>query len=158
MKLWWLYILLFTGHSTEVSTKQQAVRILFFVDAHCPIAQYYLPVVAAFQQNYPTRTVQVDIISRDPKAHFTQPIHLPFQHKAAKSLIDAYAIETIPQVVVLDSMSQVLYRGLWDDQVKQLGVYQSKVHHAYVDSTVNAYLTGKPIPYSFTNAIGCQIR
>jgi hypothetical protein len=62
-----------------------------------------------------------------------------------------------PEFVLVDSLGNVLYQGLLDNRMDQLGVYKQKWDKHYLTDAIDAVLAGESIEITKTEAIGCDL-
>jgi hypothetical protein len=63
-----------------------------------------------------------------------------------------------PECFLVDSNLNILYRGLIDDWVRELGRTRQYVENHYLENALDLYLKNKPILIKETDAIGCIIQ
>ncbi len=62
-----------------------------------------------------------------------------------------------PECFLLDSNLNILYNGLIDDWIKELGRKRQNIDNNYLEDALSAYLKNKEILNKETKAIGCII-
>lgn len=144
--------------------------IVVFTCNHCPFAVKYEDRIIALDKKYAKLGYPVIAINpNDPvlaptddfesmkvrakKKKFT----FPYLLDATQEIASAYGAIKTPHVFVLqksDADLIVKYIGAIDDNTEDAKLAKEK----YVETAVDALLAGKPVPVTFTKAIGCGIK
>jgi thiol-disulfide isomerase/thioredoxin len=141
-----------------------SLRVLIFLETECPISQKTTARVqkladeyagrVAFEAVYPTETVtrrEVETFERDYT--FRLPRRLDPGHK----LVKRYKATTTPEVFLLTTGDQILYRGSVDNQFYKLGKYRPAPTEHYLKDAIDAALEGRPITVAQVQPVGCLI-
>ena len=136
-----------------------------FLSTDCPIANSYAPELRRIQSTYALRGVQFWAVYCDPaetaeslRRHQEQyQLTMPWLRDQQQELARALQVSRTPEVAVLDSHGNRIYRGRIDDRHLRLG--QSRLEattHEFRDA-LEATLGGRPIPVAETVAVGCHL-
>lgn len=153
-----------TGKEHSLSQYQGKIVVLEWTNPGCPFVQ----------RHYNAKTMQntlkgldakkvvwlaVDSTSSDTAASaaswkkeqaFSYPVLLDADGKVGH----AYGAKTTPHMYVIDEKGVVRYAGAIDDDPR--GKNATPVNH--VKTTVDALLSGKPVPESSTEPYGCSVK
>jgi hypothetical protein len=158
-----------TIYSTVKTLDQFVVRnsrgvVLVFLGTECPVARQYLPRLKELHEEYKSQGVQllgiysnvgVNAFSMATHAH-DEDIPFPVLQDVDHKLADLLAVETTPEVVVLDAQLEVRYQGAIDDQFARGGRRAEAKEH-YLADALTALVTGKSIERTHVPASGCPI-
>jgi peroxiredoxin/mono/diheme cytochrome c family protein len=138
--------------------------VLVFLGADCPLANLYAPRLAELQESYAKRGVV--FLGIDSNAHDSeqaikelakqQGLGFPVLKDKGNVLADLALVERTPEVVVLDGLARMRYRGAIDDQYGQ-GTRKDKPDHEYLKDALEAILAGRNIAVTATATPGCLI-
>jgi thiol-disulfide isomerase/thioredoxin len=139
--------------------------VLFvFLSPECPLCKNYMPVLNVLQQQY-GQTVK--IIGIFPGNSYTAPVVSTFAQKyktgfplfidPLKKLTSYLHASITPEVVLLDSQYELVYKGAIDNRVKQLGLKRWQATEHYLGDAVSQYLQHTNIAVKRIEAIGCLI-
>lgn len=62
-----------------------------------------------------------------------------------------------PEFFVVDRFSNILYQGLMDDRIVELGSYKQKWENHYLRDAIQALLANKPVKVKKTKPVGCVL-
>ena len=62
-----------------------------------------------------------------------------------------------PEFVLIDSNANILYQGLMDDRILELGSYKQQWSNHYLDDALNAVVNNKEVPIASTEPVGCVL-
>ena len=63
-----------------------------------------------------------------------------------------------PECFLLDSNQNIIYYGLIDDWIKELGRKRTHIENKYLEESLINYLSNREIKIKKTKAIGCIIQ
>ena len=108
----------------------------------------------AFKVVFSTKSLKKSEVRTFAKEYlFTLPYVIDRKHK----LVERYDARTTPEVVLLNAQGQEVYRGAVDNQFFGLGKYRPKTTEFYLQSALEALISGKTIAPARTEAVGCLI-
>lgn len=135
--------------------------VLIFVSSMCPCTDQHKSEVKQLMSVSQSRGISYycvfsNITENDSRiGQFYRNIgwDMPYIHDADGKLAKRFGASRTPQVVMLDSVGQPVYRGPIDDSNKNLG----RIEHAYLRNNVNALLNGESLAFTEIPAIGCWL-
>jgi AhpC/TSA family len=147
------------------TNESRSATAFVFLSTDCPIANSYAPELQRIQSTYGLRGVQFWAVYCDPaetaeslRRHQEQyQLTMPWLRDPQQELAQALRVSRTPEVAVLDSRGNRIYRGRIDDRHLRLG--QSRLEattHEFRDA-LEASLGGRPIPVAETVAVGCHL-
>ncbi len=151
------------GDSISIK-KNNKPKIFFSLDPECPLCQSYGKKVYNI---YNTYNEQIDFYSFFPAHIFSETKIKQFIEKYNLNMtciLDTNQILTYfldakvtPECFLLDQDFNIIYQGLIDDWVKELGRKGQYVNNEYLINAIDSHLNNKLIKIKKTNAIGCII-
>ena len=163
------------GLSFELSTldgslvaidKSPDVRatVVCFLGAECPLVQLYSPRLAAFANQFAAQGVRfvavnsnrqdtVDDIRNYLSKH---PLPFPYVRDEGNVVAEQFAATRTPEVFVLNSEMEIIYRGRIDDQYEP-GINRPAATHNDLRNAIEQALAGQPVAVANTSAVGCMI-
>jgi thiol-disulfide isomerase/thioredoxin len=138
--------------------------VLVFTNTSCPVAQRYLPVLQALEQEYRGKDVQFVALNAAEEdtiiAMATQAVkhemEFPFAKDFDAACARALGVTRTPECVVLDGEKRIVYRGRIDDQYRLGGVRKEPTSRDLKDA-LDAVLAGKKVANPETEVDGCAI-
>jgi hypothetical protein len=139
---------------------QDAITVVAFISARCPISNSYNLRMQALYRDYSDRGVKFHFVnananeSDEEVAAHAKQVGYPFLvERDPNDLAGRFGADMTPTTYVLDPTGAVRYHGAIDDA--QNG---ARVKHRYVRDALDALLAGKPVPVAETKAFGCTIK
>ena len=153
-------------HNNSIKiTKNKKPKVFFALDPECPLCKSYSKTINEIQKNYKT---DFDFYIFFPSKVFSQKKTDYFIEKnnyTSPLIIDTNQVltyflnaEITPECFVLDHELNIIYKGLIDDWVKEIGRKSQYIKNHYLKNTLDLYLKQKPIKIQKTKAIGCIIQ
>jgi peroxiredoxin len=138
--------------------------VLVFVDANCPLAAKYLPLLQRLENAYRDKGVQFVAVNAGPNDTIVamaaqaveHGVEFPFVKDADCRVADALGVQRTPEVVVLDAKRVLRYRGRIDDQYRP-GGQRSEPTRRDLQEALDAVLAGKEVTVPTTTVDGCLI-
>jgi thiol-disulfide isomerase/thioredoxin len=139
------------------------LTVLLLLSPECPLCQNYAPTTAKLQLKYPgvafygiipgaAYTVkEVEEFSRKFKINF------PVLIDKSKMLTKYIQGTTTPEVIVINRIGTVTYRGLIDNWAVSLGQKRQVISENYLDQALQELSTKKTTLYKETKPVGCLI-
>jgi hypothetical protein len=140
------------------------LHVFCFLGCECPVARLYAGRLQEMARRYDERGVRfVGVMSNlhdsigDIRA-FSKQMGMPFPliKDTVQSLAKHCRVTRTPEVVVLDSSGNVVYRGRIDDQYAP-GAKRSSPTTRELADALESHLAGKSIAVSATEPVGCLI-
>ena len=138
--------------------------VLVFTSTECPISNRYAPEINRLNVKFSgkVRFVMVYPVPADTgamvRAH-VKKFGYPNQwlHDPGQKLVRETGVTVTPEVAVMSVDRKVLYRGRIDDRYLEFGKDRPEPTVRDLERSLDAILSGKPIPVVETKAIGCYI-
>ena len=140
-------------------------KVLFALDTECPLCKSYSKKINKIQSEFEKHFdfyafLPSKVYSKEKTDNFIS------NNKLSMSIIlDTNQVVTnylnakiTPECFVVDSNLNILYTGLIDDWVKELGRKSQFIENDYLINSLNLYLSNKSIQIKETQAIGCIIQ
>lgn len=147
----------------NVSLIPEKLTVLLLLSPECPLCQNYAPVTAKLQLKYPDvafygivpgaaySAKEVAEFSRKYKVNF--PVLIDKNHFLTKYIKGT----TTPEVLVINRMGAITYRGLIDNWAVSLGKKRQVITENYLDEALSLLITKKTTAYKETKPVGCLI-
>jgi hypothetical protein len=135
-----------------------------FIGRECPVAQQYLPTLAALHEELSAKGVRLlaiyanggdDLMDMAKHAHDADipfPVLLDVDHRLA----DVLDVQRTPEVVVLDKNLEIRYQGAIDNQYTSRGRIANATQ-PYLQNALHNLLAGKPVEPKYVAASGCPL-
>jgi len=148
-----------------LSETQAKAIVLVFIRTDCPISNRYAPVVENLDHKYAKRGVSFWLVYLDPhqkeeevRQHikdygYSLRVALDPNHILVKSA----GVKVTPEVAVFSPRAQLLYRGRIDNRYMDVGKARPAPTRNDLELTLDAILSGRPVPQRATPAVGCYI-
>lgn len=159
-----------TNTPVELSLADSAaVNVLFFVGTECPLVRQYGPrvqqIVDSFNEGRgeasAVRVIGVSSSRQDSIDDLREfideyEIRFPIGKDVGNVVADQFAVKRMSEVVVLDNLLQVRYRGRIDDEY-QPGIARGAARSHELRDAIASILAGKPVAVTRTEPVGCLI-
>ena len=139
-------------------------KVFIALDPECPLSQSYTKKINQLQEKYHKKVLFVCFVPGD---HYTdQEINLFIEKYELKTefFVDKKLIITkifkasvVPESFVLNNNYEVIYKGLIDNWVGEIGRKKQYVNEEYLMDAIEAVLNNNLPLISSTEAIGCLI-
>lgn len=138
--------------------------VLVFTNTTCPLAQRYLPTLAALDKAYRDRGVQFVAVNAAEDdtilAMATHAVKYEVEFPTVKDFGGTVArrlgVKRTPEAAVLDGEKKLRYRGRIDDQYRLNGTKKEPAA-AELRDAIDAVLAGKAVATAETEVDGCPI-
>ena len=155
-----------SGNSVEPLADRQARVIVFvFVRTDCPISNRYAPVIQDLSHRFTARGVSFWLVYLDPRQKvqevrqhikdYQYDLHVALDPKHI--LVKIAGVQVTPEVAVFSPQAQLLYRGRIDNRYVDFGKARPAPTRNDLELTLDAILSGRPVPQETTPAVGCYI-
>lgn len=138
--------------------------VLVFLSTDCPVGDLYAPRLVELNNQYKDR--KIAFVGIHSNAHETTEqiiahakehgLNFPILKDEANLVADMALVERTPEVVILDGLATVRYRGAIDDQYG-VGSRKASPVHNYVKDALDEILSGGRIAVKATSAVGCLL-
>ena len=140
-------------------------KVFFSLDPECPLSKSYSITINQLHEKYGDNidfygVFTSSVFSQEKTNDFIQKnnITMPLIIDTNQVLTKFLDAKITPECFLLDSKLNVIYRGLIDVWVKELGRKRQYIENHYLDNSLELYLKNKPILIKETDAIGCIIQ
>lgn len=138
--------------------------VLTFITNACPLAQRYLPKVAALDKEFASQGVQfvlvntgaADTIMDMAQQMLDYNVEVPVVKDVKGEVLKALGATRTPEAVVLDAERKIRYRGRIDDQYR-LGGERPEPTRADLREAITELLAGKEVSVPETGSEGCLV-
>ncbi len=139
--------------------------VFIFTRTDCPISNRYAPVIEELNNKFAPQNVVFWLIYVDPhqtpdeiRRHIKEyGYHLHVALDPKHILVKRAGVVVTPEAAVFSSQGQLLYHGRIDNRYVDFGQRLPAPTKGDLELTLNAILTGKPVPETTTRAVGCYI-
>ena len=155
---------LINENQDSLHKKHKIGHVFFAIDTECPLCISYSKTMMKLYNTYKEdlefhaflpspvfSNEKTDVFIK--KYHFNMPLIVD-TNQMITSFLDA---KTTPECFLLDNDLNILYQGLIDDWIKELGRKGQNIDTEYLNEAIIAYLLNDTIMIQNTNAIGCII-
>ena len=138
--------------------------IMVFLGTDCPVGNLYVPRLVELNRAY--RSKGVIFLGINSNAHETEQdvakfvretgIDFPVLKDNQNKISDSVLAERTPEVLLLDGIGRIRYRGAIDDQYSQGKSKESPQRH-YLRDALDCLLANRPIAVAGTRVAGCLL-
>jgi peroxiredoxin len=157
-----------TIHSTDFSLQQlgsNKTSVIVFLSPECPMCQNYSLTLNQLCDKYKSQGVNFygvfagkDIDSTEIKKYIeTYAIKFDLLTDEKKQLVHILEAEVTPEVYVLNSKAEVLYKGSIDNWLNEPGQKRTVITEHYLDDVLQAVALNTEMKIRSTEAKGCLI-
>jgi thiol-disulfide isomerase/thioredoxin len=161
------FSLLDTAERTHTPAEWSGKRavVLFFLTTDCPLCNSYVPELNRIAQTYSARGVAFYGVQGDATVAAEEVRHhakafgyvFPYLLDPEESLASYTGATINPEAAVLSPNGELLYLGRVDNRLEDFGKHRVQVTEFNLRDSLDAILSGKPVPQRRTKAIGCAI-
>ena len=153
-----------TGLLYRLSDYRGKVLVIVFAGTSCPVGDLYMPRLVELARHYESRGVQfLAINSNDSESTEDVADHarrsgvcFPVLKDADNRVADQLLAERTCEVLLIDRLGGLRYRGAIDDQYG-LGTRRDTPVHHYLTDGIDAVLAGRRVSTEMTQVVGCPI-
>jgi peroxiredoxin len=142
----------------------QPLLLFVFLSPECPLCKNYTPVLNTLQQQYgqmvkmigiiPGRSYNASTVNAFAKKY---KITYPLLIDPGKKLTNYLHASITPEVILLNSRYELLYKGAIDNRVKALGIQKGQATENYLADAIAAFNQHLGIAIKRMHATGCLI-
>ena len=148
------------SHGAEIKA-----HVVVLLDPGCPIARHHLGTLRQCHEQFATQGVDFqgfvpNALATDTSMHaYMKKFQIPFTVHPDPQQQKATELKAtiVPEVFVFDAAQKLVYRGRIDDTYAAIGKRRPQAQTHDLIRTLNAILSGSPIPSAQTTPIGCAI-
>lgn len=150
---------------TAAATRAQRMYVYIALSETCPICKSITAELRSLSQQYNNADIAITGIfpnaansTAESRAAFGSKykINFPLIADSAYRFAHTYNIQTLPEVIVLDStQSTIIYRGLIDDSFVTVGKRRGSISKRYLRDALEAYLKDNSYIAPYTKPVGC---
>jgi peroxiredoxin len=142
----------------------QSILLFVFLSPECPLCKNYSPVLNTLAYQYGTSVKMIGIISG--RTYSTSAVNafakkykitFPLLIDKEKKLTNYLHATITPEVILLNSKCELLYKGAIDNRVKALGIQKGQATEYYLTDAITQYLQHTAIAIKRQPATGCLI-
>ncbi len=147
----------------QVKQTQAEYTVIISLGPDCPISQKYIHTIKGIYEEYNSQVYFIGLVPQvfDSKAidKFVNDYKIPFEVKTdiENQLINKYKLSVTPEVLVLNTKDEILYRGAIDNWFYALGKNRRSVTETYLKDTLSQLFNGLEPTVRSTEPIGCII-
>lgn len=138
--------------------------VVCFLGAECPLVKLYSARLAMFSKEFNGQGVRFVAVNSnrqdtldDIKSYLIQhPLPFPLVRDEGNVIADQYGATRTPEVFLLDSQMQIVYRGRIDDQYEP-GINRPVASRHDLRNAIEQVIAGKPVEVAVTQPVGCMI-
>lgn len=142
----------------------QLTTVLVFTTTDCPISNRYAPEIQRLAEHFSGRVrfTLVYPVPTDTEARIQEHVkkfgyRIGWQRDDKQRLVRETGVSVTPEVAVIDAAGRQLYRGRIDDRYIAFGKDRPQPTVRDLERSLDAILSGQPVPIPRTQAIGCFI-
>ena len=151
------------GAEHQLSSYRGKLVMLHFWSATCPFVIRYDDRLKEIASDYQGRDVVVlgvdsnsnETVKQIKKVAGKRKINYPILIDPGNQVADQFGAITTPHVFLIDQEGKLIYEGAVDDQGWS---EDNPVRKHYVREVIEANLSGKPVPYTETQSVGCTVK
>ena len=148
----------------SISLPDAKLTVYCFLGTECPLAKLYGPRLQEMSDHYAAQGVVfvgVNSNVQDSPAEIDQyasrhSIRFPIANDVHQTIADQLAATRTPEVIMLDALGTIQYRGRIDDQYEP-GVIKNAPKSKDLQKAIDQYLAGERIANPVTEGVGCLI-
>jgi len=142
-----------------------AMTVLIFVSTECPISNRYAPEIRRLHDEFAMRGIRFRLVYPNPldsdaaiARHLEEYGYPPIaQRDADHALVKMAGVTVTPEAALFDARQRLVYRGRIDDRFVEIGRERPAPAQRDLRDALTAFLAGKRVSASRTQAVGCFI-
>ncbi len=153
------------GKTVQVHPSSESkLQVICFLGCECPLAKLYAARLNQLAKQFSTDDVRWIAINSNPQDSMAEvktyadahQLCFPIAKDNDSLAMTQLAATRTPEVIAIDELGKVIYRGRIDDQYRP-GVIQPKPTRDDLRVAIEEFLAGKTVTVSRTEAAGCLI-
>lgn len=135
--------------------------VVFFLSKECPMCKNYRPLIKKLNEQYgSTGLIDMLVLRTDADKKQDSSYFLPDEYAAGKAAVEIatyFGASVTPEVFVLDSSNNILYKGAIDNWSYETGKHSPAATEHYLKNVLSKIASGEKVSYSEEKAFGCYI-
>jgi hypothetical protein len=135
-----------------------------FLSTTCPIANSYTPELNRLADEFKGRVELFGVLSEPgvsrqaAQKHFAEfESRIPILFDASNLLLKELKPSHVPQVFLLNTDGEIVYKGAIDNAYESIGRRRATVEHRYLKTAITSILAGDPVAEPETSPVGCIV-
>ena len=149
----------------DAMTGALAMTVLIFLSTDCPISNRYAPEIKRLHDEFTSRGVRFQLVYPNPldsevviSKHLEEYGYPQIARRDRDHTLVKMAGATVtPEAAVFDARQRLVYRGRIDDRFVELGRERPAATQSDLRNALTAFLAGRRVSPSATQAVGCFI-
>jgi len=151
-------------HEQHTVLKDNTPKVLIMISPECPLCINYTKDITDYIAYYGNEIQFYGVVSGN---HYTKhevdcflntySLALDIIYDPDFNLITHLDATITPEVYFIDEHNEILYQGLFDNWLGELGRRRQVITEYYLKDAIDSYLVGTTIETPKTKAIGCFI-
>jgi len=145
--------------------KKGQIGVVIFTMSDCPIANAYAPEINRIVAKYTAQGVAFSVVyvDSDLSKKAAKQHAQDYGYKCTQVLDPLHTLAqlagatTSPEAIVIGAKGTIVYRGRIDNRVAKYGKTRPNPTRQDLRITLDALLSGKPVPVARTPCVGCLI-
>lgn len=154
-----------TRKPLSIPEPSKTATVLLFLGTDCPISNRYSPDINKIFSAYSQKEIQFigvycdpQLVDKDINEHGTKfGYQFNLTHDKSGTLKERCGIKRTPEVAVLDSKGELVYRGRIDDRYVTFGTMRPSAKAHDLTDVLDALAAHKSVKPRFTDAVGCSM-
>lgn len=135
--------------------------VVFFLSKECPMCKKYRPLIQRLYDNYGKGSLISMLVLRTDVSDPADSVYfIPSEYSAGKAAVqiaDYFGATVTPEVFVIDSSNNIIYKGAIDNWIYETGRHSSQATEHYLEDVLKQLSGGRKPAYSEKKAFGCFI-
>ena len=155
---------LITNNQNTVQTQNKRGKVFFSIDPECPLCRSYSKTINELYKIYQDSLdfyafLPSPIFSKEKTDFFIEKyqFQIPLIVDTNQIITSFLDSKITPECFLVDNNINILYQGLIDDWIKEIGRKSQNIESKYLNQAIISYLRNDSIIIKKTNAIGCII-
>lgn len=147
-----------------IKESTKPLRLFIFLSPECPMCRQYSLLLKSLYKQYGQEVEFYGIVPGNAytveevkKYRDEYGIAFPLVIDEAKALSNYLQVAVTPQVILLNSNYQMVYKGAIDNRLMALGKQRVKPTEDFLNNAISQGLHNKIVAVKRTKAVGCKI-
>lgn len=147
----------------QVKQTQAEYTVIISLGPDCPISQKYMHTIKSIYETYKSHIYFLGLVPQvfDSTVidKFVNDYKIQFEVKTdiENQLINQYKLSVTPEVLLLNTKDEILYRGAIDNWFYALGKNRRNITETYLKDALSQLMNGQEPKLTSTKPIGCII-
>lgn len=149
--------------TAQVNQSNSEYTVIISLGPDCPISQKYMHTIKSIYETYKNHVYFLGLVPQvfdsTVTDKFVNDYKIPFEVKTdiENQLINQYKLSVTPEVLLLNTKDEVLYRGAIDNWFYALGKNRRNITETYLKDALSQLMNGQEPKLTSTKPIGCII-